>query len=260
LKAQAIAKSSYDQRASAARVAVANVQVAEAAVHQAALDVEHAYVRAPISGRISRPEITVGNLVTAGPTAPLLTSIVSGDGIYADFEVDEPTYLNILRSQAAAGAEQAIPVELALQGDAGHTYNGTIYSFDNKIDTASGTIRARARFDNKDRTLVSGMFVTVKLGNQIDRNALLVPESAIGTDQNKRFVFVIDRSSKAAFREVVLGPGVDGEREVLSGLRAGDRVIVEGLQHIAAGAQVQAESRFADASRSAARQTAPNGF
>lgn len=254
LKAQAIAKSSYDQRASAARVAVANVQVAEAALHQAALDVEHAYVRAPISGRISRPEITLGNLVTAGSTAPLLASIVSGDGIYADFEVDEPTYLNIRRSQAAAGAEQAIPVELTLQGDPGHTYNGTIYSFDNKIDTGSGTIRARARFDNKDGTLISGMFVTVKLGNQIDHNALLVPEGAIGTDQNKRFVFVIDRSSKAAFREVVLGPGVDGEREVLSGLRAGDRVIIEGLQHIAAGAQVQAESRLADASsRSAAR-------
>ncbi len=247
LKAQAIAKSSYDQRASAARVAVANVQVAEAALHQAALDVEHAYVRAPISGRVSRPEITIGNLVTAGPTAPLLTSIVSGDGIYADFEVDEPSYLNILRSKNA-GAEQAIPVELALQGDPGHTYSGTIYSFDNKIDTGSGTIRARARFDNKDGTLVSGMFVTVKLGNQIDHNALLVPEGAIGTDQNKRFVFVIDRSSKAAFREVVLGSGVDGEREVLSGLHAGDRVIVEGLQHIAAGALVQTSRQVADAS------------
>ena len=254
LKAQAIANSSYDQRANAARVAVANVQVAEATLRQAALDVEHAYVKAPISGRISRPEITTGNLVTAGPTAPLLASIVSGDGIYADFEVDEPTYLNILRSQAVAGAEQTIPVELALRGDPGHAYSGTIYSFDNKIDTGSGTIRARARFDNKDGTLVSGMFVTVKLGNQIDHNALLVPESAIGTDQNKRFVFVIDRSSKAAFREVVLGPGVDGEREVLSGLRAGDRVIVEGLQHIAAGAQVQTANQVADASpRSAAR-------
>jgi multidrug efflux system membrane fusion protein len=256
LKAQAIAKSSYDQRANAARVAAANVQVAEATLRQAALDVEHAYVKAPISGCISRPEITIGNLVTAGPTAPLLASIVSGNGIYADFEVDEPTYLNILHSQAAAGAEQAIPVELALRGDSGHVYSGTIYSFDNKIDTGSGTIRARARFDNKDGTLVSGMSVTVKLGNQIDHNALLVPEAAIGTDQNKRFVFVIDRSSKAAFREVVLGSGVDGEREVLSGLRAGDRVIVEGLQHIAAGAQVQASSQVADASpRITARQT-----
>jgi multidrug efflux system membrane fusion protein len=254
LKAQAIAKSGYDQRANAARVAAANVQVAEATLRLAALDVEHAYVKAPISGRISRPEITIGNLVTAGATAPLLASIVSGDGIYADFEVDEPTYLNILRSQAAAGAEQAIPVELALQGVPGHAYSGTIYSFDNKIDTGSGTIRARARFDNKDGTLVAGMFVTVKLGNQIDHNALLVPEGAIGTDQSKRFVFVIDRSSKAAFHEVVLGPSVNGEREVLSGLRAGDRVIVEGLQHIAAGAQVQTESRFADASpRSVAR-------
>ena len=254
LKAQAIAQSAYDQRVNAARVAVANVQVAEAALRQAALDVEHAYVRAPISGRISRPEITIGNLVTAGPTAPLLASIVSTDGIYADFEVDEPTYLNLMRSRAAnQTTELAVPVELTLQGDAGHVYRGTIYSFDNKIDTGSGTIRARARFDNQDGALISGMFATVKLGSQIDHGALLVPEAAIGTDQSKRFVFVIDAASKAAFREVVLGPGVDGEREVQRGLRAGDRVIVDGLQHVAPGAVVQTSTQIADAApRSAA--------
>lgn len=254
LKAQAIAQSAYDQRVNAARVAIANVQVAEAALRQAALDVEHAYVRAPISGRISRPEITIGNLVTAGPTALLLASIVSTDGIYADFEVDEPTYLNLMRSRVAnQTTEQAVPVELTLQGDAGHVYRGTIYSFDNKIDTGSGTIRARARFDNKDGALISGMFATVKLGSQIDHGALLVPEGAIGTDQNKRFVFVIDAASKAAFREVVLGPGVDGEREVLHGLHAGDRVIIDGLQHVAPGAVVQTATQIAEASpRSAA--------
>jgi len=247
LKAQAIAQSAYDQRANAARVAEANVQVAQAALRQAALDVEHAYVRAPISGRISRPEITIGNLVTAGPTAPLLASIVSTDGIYADFEVDEPTYLKLVRSKATAG-DTTIPVELSLQGDTAPIVKGVIESFDNKINTGSGTIRARARFDNKDGALISGMFVTVKLGSQIDHGALLVPEGAIGTDQNKRFVFVVDAASKAAFREVVLGPGVDGEREVLHGLRAGDRIIVEGLQHIAAGAPVQASRQVADAS------------
>ena len=176
------------------------------------------------------------------------------DGIYADFEVDEPTYLKLVRNRATnQTAEQAVPVELTLQGDSAHVYSGTIYSFDNKIDTGSGTIRARARFDNKDGALISGMFVTVKLGSQIDQNALLVPEGAIGTDQNKRFVFVVDAASKAAFREVVLGPGIDGQREVLRGLRAGDRVIVDGLQHIAAGAPVQASVQVADASpRSAA--------
>ena len=253
LKAQAIAKSAYDQRANAARVAQANVQVAQAALRQAALDVEHAYVRAPISGRISRAEITIGNLVTAGPTAPLLASIVSTDGIYADFEVDEPTYLKLARARAAAPtSEQTIPVELTLQGDSSAAYKGVIESFDNKINTGSGTIRARARFDNKDGALISGMFVTVKLGSQMDRNALLVPEGAIGTDQNKRFVFVVDAASKAAFREVVLGPGFDGEREVLRGLRAGDRVIVDGLQHIAAGSPVQASTQIANAAPRAA--------
>lgn len=247
MKAQAIAQSAYDQRVNAARVAEANVQIAQAALRQSSLDVEHAYVRAPISGRISRAEITIGNLVTAGPTAPLLASIVSTDSVYADFQVDEPTYLKLTRAKAATG-EQAIPVELTLQGDAATSYKGVIESFDNKIDTGSGTIRARARFDNKDGALISGMFVTVKLGSQIDHGALLVPEGAIGTDQNKRFVFVVDADSKAAFREVVLGPGVDGEREVLRGLRAGDRVIVDGLQHIVVGAPVQANARVADAS------------
>jgi multidrug efflux system membrane fusion protein len=148
LKAQAIAQSAFDQRANAAQVAVANVQVAEATLRQAALDVEHAYVRAPISGRISRPEITIGNLVTAGSTAPLLTSIVSTDGIYADFEVDEPTYLKLVRTQGITlTAEQAVPVELTLQGDNAHVYNGTIYSI--MAPSTALTIKSipvRARF------------------------------------------------------------------------------------------------------------------
>jgi membrane fusion protein, multidrug efflux system len=125
-------------------VAQANVQVAHAALRQAALDVEHAYVRAPTAGRISRAEITIGNLVAAGPTAPLLASIVSTDGTYADFEVDEPTYLKLARAQAAAPtSEQTNPVDLTLQGDSGAAYKGVINSFDNKINTGLGTIRAR---------------------------------------------------------------------------------------------------------------------
>src|ERR1700733_6129701 len=156
MDAQAVARDFYDQRAKAKGAAVAAIQAAQAELTQARLDVDHAYVKAPISGRAGRAEITVGNLVQAGANAPLLTSIVSDDGIYADFEVDEQTYLRSIHDHATtAGQEQCIPVELTVQGD-DHTYDGMIDSFDNRISTGTGTIRARARFANADRSLVPG--------------------------------------------------------------------------------------------------------
>lgn len=247
IKANAIARSMYDQRVSAEKVAVANVAVAEAVLRQAAIDVDHAYVKAPISGRISRPEITVGNLVQASPNAPLLASIVSNEGIYADFEVDEQTYLS-LRSQAAgAQAEQQLPVEMTLQGKSDHVFKGTLYSFDNKIDAGSGTIRARARFANADGSLVPGMFVSVKLSAGERDHALMVPERAVASDLDKKLVYVVGHANKAELRVVKLGAEVAGQREVVSGLKSGDRVIIDGLQHIAAGAPVVADNQVADA-------------
>jgi membrane fusion protein, multidrug efflux system len=239
--AQAVAQDFYDQRANANGVSQAAIQSAEAALTQAKVDVDHAYVKAPISGRVSRAEITVGNLVQVGPTAPLLTSIVSNDGIYADLEVDERTYLQSIRSHAAtANEESRIPVELRLPGDE-RVYQGTIESFDNKIDTGSGTIRARARFDNADGSLVPGMFATVRLASAANNNVLLVPEDAVGNDQSKRFVYVVGRDSKAAFREVSLGQDVDGKRVVLSGLKPGEHFIVAGLQRVQPGSTVAAQ-------------------
>ena len=138
--------------------------------------------------------------------APLLTSIVSNDGIYADFDVDEQTYVQSIHAHADTQAEQQkIPVELTLSGDSGHVYKGFIQSFDNRISTGSGTIRARARFENADGALVPGMFAAVRLANADDSSVLLVPERAIGTDQSKKFLFVVDKEDKAAFREVTLG-------------------------------------------------------
>jgi multidrug efflux system membrane fusion protein len=233
IKSSAIAQRQYDERANAKRVADAAVQAAEAELLQAKVDIDYAYVKAPITGRLSRPEITLGNLVQSGPNAPVLTSIVSNDGIYADFEVDEQAYLETVRSDAdTAEKEHRIPVQMAVQGQGGREYKGTIYSFDNRINTASGTIRARARFDNADGSLVPGMFVSVKLGSSMRSNALLVPERAIGNDQNKKFVFVVGADSKAAYREVALGEHIGADRIVVSGLHAGDRVIVDGLQHV----------------------------
>ena len=238
----AIALQTYDQSANAAAVANASIQGASATLAQARLDVDRAYVKAPISGRVSRAEITLGNLVQVATGAPLLTSIVSDDGIYADFDVDEQTYIRNIHAHAGTqAAEQKIPVELTLSGNSGQSYKGFIQSFDNRISTGSGTIRARARFENADGALVPGMFVSVRLANAEDSSVLLVPERAIGTDQSKKFLFVVDKDGKAAFREITLGESVDGQRVVRSGLRVGERVIVDGIQHIAPGALVQAQ-------------------
>lgn len=241
IKTQAIAASLYDSRVNAQRVAQANILGAEADLKDAKLDLEHAYVRAPISGRVSRAELTVGNLVQTSPgTPPLLTSIVSLDSVYADFEVDESTYIKSIRAHAnTREKERQIPVELTVQGDTGHTYKGTIHAFDNRINPSSGTIRARARFANDDGTLVPGMFAAIKLASASENNAILVPSRAIGNNQSKKFVYVANDENKVAYREVTLGQQVDGQRIVLTGLQGGERVIVDGLQYLRPDMPVQ---------------------
>jgi membrane fusion protein, multidrug efflux system len=239
-KANWLSQETFDQRVNADEVAKAAVQSAQAALESAQINLDYAYVKAPISGRVSRAEITVGNLV-GSPTAapPVLTSIVSDNSVYADFEVDEQTYLNNVRNYGQSHAEQQkISVDVVVRGDVDHVCRGHIYSFDNRIDNGSGSIRARARFENADGGLIPGMFVSVRMGNGAIDDALLVPESAIGNDQSKRFVFVVGDDNKAEYRVVALGPQVDGNRVVLTGLKAGDRVILDHLQRLAPGAPV----------------------
>jgi multidrug efflux system membrane fusion protein len=239
IAAQAISRAYYDQRVNAEGVADASITSAEAELATAKVDLDHAYVKAPIDGRVSRAELTVGNVVQSGANAPLLTSIVSNDGIYADFDVDEQTYLEAERAHATTvSKEREIPVELTIPGDTSHVYGGRVESFDNSISTGTGTIRARARFSNADGTLVPGMFVSVRLASARNTNAILVPEAALGNDQSKRYVFVVDRGNHADYRAVALGEEVGGERVVTSGLRDGDRVIVNGLQKVQPGALV----------------------
>lgn len=253
-KAGAIALQSYDQAANASAVADAAIGSAQATLTQARLDVDHAYVKAPISGRVSRAEITAGNLVQSQTNAPLLTSIVSNNGIYADFDVDEQTYMRGIHAAAGTAAEQkTIPVVLTLPGDDGRVYKGFIESFDNHIDTGSGTIRARARFENKDGALVPGMFVSVRMANATDSDVLLVPERAVVSDQSKHFVFV-DDGGRAVSREVTLGATVGAARVVASGLSRGDRVIVDGIQHIQPGVAVAATDVSARVSNKVAAQ------
>jgi multidrug efflux system membrane fusion protein len=251
---QTLTQREFDQRNNASRVADAAVQTAEAELTRARLDLEHAHVVAPISGRASRPEITVGNLVQAGAGAPLLTTIVANDTIYAGFEVDEQTYVESVRGTAnERDQERRIPVQLTLPGDKGPVYRGTIYSFDNRIDPASGTIRARAKFDNTDGALLPGMFVTVKLAEGAERKELLIPERALGFDQSKKFVYVVGADNKVAYREVELGKQVQSQRVVLKGVQAGDRVVVDGVQRLRPNAVVVAEEAKLDTDLLAAK-------
>jgi membrane fusion protein, multidrug efflux system len=249
IKNNTLSMETYDQRTNADEVAQAAISSAKALLETAQINLDYAYVKAPISGRISRAEITLGNLVGSPTTAPqLLASIVSDNGVYADFDVDEQTYLNAVHNYGQTQeAEQKIPVDVVVRGDEANVTHGHILSFDNRINTGSGTIRARARFDNADDRLIPGMYVAVRMGSGMLDDALLVPESAIGNDQSKRFVFVVGDGQKAEYRAVQLGPQVDGNRVILTGLKAGDRVILDHLQRLAPGAVVvpQADSRSA---------------
>ena len=227
--AKLVSQSVYDSALSAHQVAQADVKQAEAALNQAKLDLEYAHITAPISGRVGRAELTVGNVVEAGVNAPVLTQIVANDKLYAEFNVDEATYVQLARNNQNI---QSMPVELSLAGDEAATYEGNIYAFDNRLDTNSGTIRARAIFDNKDGALTAGMFANVRLGSAEKVKVLLVPERAIGTNQSKKYVLVVDENNTANYREVMLGDHYEGQRIVQVGVNAGEKIIVNGLSHV----------------------------
>jgi membrane fusion protein, multidrug efflux system len=240
VRTNVIPKRLRDERLSARDMANAAVASARAQAQQARLDVEHAYVKAPISGQVGRAEITVGNVVEADNSARLLTTIVSRDAMYADFEVDEKTYLQAIRGIGNdVRGVRAIPVKLTLRGDASHTYDGFIHAFDNQISGSSGTIRARALFANSDGSLMVGMFASVEMGSNGTDESILIPERAISTDQSKKFVYIVGEGNKVAYREVMLGAAMQGKRVIISGLSAGEKVIVDGLQHIRPDAVVE---------------------
>lgn len=232
VKTEAISKKIFDERQSRARVEKSQMDSAQAQLKQAQIDLDYAYVKAPISGRVSRAEITEGNLIQAN-AAPVLTTIVSNQGIYADFDVDEQTYLQDIYSVARdTEAQVKVPVEMVLKSGNGQPYKGVIQSFDNKIDPKSGTIRVRAYFENNDQSLLPGMFVNVRLGGTGSDNALLISEKAIGTDQNRKFVYVVGDGNKVVYREIRPGSSINGHRVVLAGLKPGEKVITDGIMKI----------------------------
>lgn len=234
-----VSKSVLDERVSDHTVAVSRVNSAKAKLAQAEIDLNYAYVKAPISGRLSRAEITVGNLVEAGPNAPVLTTIVATDGIYADFDVDERSYLRYVHELAKDGGKVSnLLVELMIDAGELRTYLGHIHSFDNRIDPATGTIRARAIFSNEDGSLLPGMFAEVRLGGSKVQELVLLNPGDIGTDQDRKFVYLIGEDGKVAYREVSLGATVDGKRVITRGLETGDQVILGGLMKVRPGVPV----------------------
>ena len=203
-------------------------------------------MRAPVSGRVGRLEVTAGNLVAAGPGAPVLTTLVSVSPIYASFDADEQVVARALRalpSGANARAQlERIPVQMGTATSNDTRFEGRLQLIDNQVDAKSGTIRVRAVFDNKDGSLTPGQFARLRMGQPKTSPALLVNERAVGTDQSKKFVMVVGADNKAMYREVTLGANVNGLRIVTSGLSASERIIVNGLQRIRPGALVAPQS------------------
>lgn len=231
IEAKAISKEEFETRRAATAQGNAAVRAAQAAVTAAQLDLQFTRVRAPIDGRAGRAMATVGNLAQADQT--LLTTLVSQDPVHVYFEADEQTYLRY--QQLARDGERADarnPVRVGLANEQGYPHAGTLDFTDNRIDPATGTIRARAVLANPDRAFTPGLFARVQIEGTGEFRALLVDDKALLTDQDRKYVYVLGAQNKAERRDVVLGAQIGGARVVRSGLKPGDKVIVSGVQKI----------------------------
>ncbi|MDR2297341.1 MAG: efflux RND transporter periplasmic adaptor subunit [Comamonas sp.] len=242
---RAIAQKEYDERVNARREADANLRAAQAALQTAKLNLGYTQVKAPVSGRVGRIEVTVGNLVSSGAGAPVLTTLVSVDPMYASFDADEQIVAQALQGLQSASQGRStralietIPVQMGVGTSGGTPYVGHLQLIDNQVDAKSGTVRVRAVFGNVDGTLMAGQFARIRMGQPQTTQAVLINERAVGTDQSKKFVLVIGEGNKAEYREVQLGAPVDGLRVVTSGLKAGERIVVNGLQRVRPGVVV----------------------
>ncbi|WHQ73901.1 efflux RND transporter periplasmic adaptor subunit [Pantoea sp. Lij88] len=229
---QAISREAWEQRRSAASQAQADVLAAEAAVDMAQLNLDFTRVTAPIDGRASRAMITAGNLVTAGDSASVLTTLVSQQQMYVYFDVDENTFLNYQAMARQGQQRHALPVEIALVGEQGFPHQGKIDFLDNQLTASTGTIRMRALLDNQQRQFTPGLFARVRLPGSAQFEAVLIDDKAVLTDQDRKYVYVVDGEGKAQRRDIQPGAMIDGLRIVKSGLQSGDRVIIAGLQKV----------------------------
>ncbi|GAB3285601.1 efflux RND transporter periplasmic adaptor subunit [Parahaliea aestuarii] len=227
LDGKAISREQHEQRDAARAAAEAAVNAAEAALESARLDLQYTTVEAPISGRVGRALVTRGNLAGANETQ--LTTLVSVDPMYVYFESDQQTLLN---SRELVDSHTRPEVRIGLAGEDGLPHRGRLDFIDNRLNSQSGTIQFRAVVDNPDGRFRAGQFARVEMPVEHAHAALLVDRKAVLTDQDRRFVYVVDGQNRALRREVEPGREVDDRVVILSGLAAGDRVIVNGLQRV----------------------------
>ena len=228
----AIAQREWDERQQARQEAEANVLVARADLRAAQLNLDYTAVRSPLAGRVSRPEIHAGNLIPAGAGAPVLTEVVSDDPLFIDFDVNERAFRRYL---ARGAGDKSILVAVGLDGDDGFPRQATLRAIDTHVDPSTGTARARAVLTKTDALLKPGMYARIRIGVPGDTPAVLVPDRAVGNDQHKNFVMAVGAGKRAVYREVDVGPLVDGLRVVRAGLKGGESVVMDGLQRVKAG-------------------------
>ncbi len=235
----AISKQTFDQRTQTQRTAAATVQAQEAAVAQAKLDLQFTELRAPVSGRIGDRQVSVGNYVVGGTGASptLLAIIVSTDPIYFEFTFDETSFLRYQRLLNGADTSGST-VDLKLIDDKGWPYHGKMDFLNNVVDRATGTIRGRAVFENAKDLFRPGMFGRVRVAASQPYQALTVPDTAIGSEQTQKFVYVVGPENVVQVRPVVLGPLDGAQRVIKSGLKPDDVVVVNGLMRVRPGVKV----------------------
>jgi RND family efflux transporter MFP subunit len=246
LQRKVLSEKVFDDRESVQREAESLARIAEAKVQAAQLDLTYTQIVAPVAGRIGRTLVTPGNYIggaggSAASSATTLATIVSQDPIYAYFdmtEADALKYKRLAASQTTAAAKADTRVEAALPDDTGYPHVGRIDFVDNRLDGATGSLRARAVFENKDRLFTPGQFVKLRLQGSANAVATLVPDEAIGSDQGNRYVVVVGADDIPTRRAVVLGPVVEGLRVVRSGVTADDWIVIKGLTRVRPGQKV----------------------
>ena len=255
---RAVSQRDLDTRLNGQREAEANLRAAQAALQLARLNLGYTQVRAAVTGRVGRLQVTVGNLVAAGPGAPVLTSLVSIDPIYASFNADEGVVSRALKAVSNGSPAdrqiERIPVRMTT-GGADVSHEGKLQLIDNQVDASSGTVRVRAVFANPDGRLMPGQFARLQMGQAKTEPAIVVHERALGTDQDKRFVLVVDGDNRVVYRPVTVGPSVGSLRIVTGGVTHGERVVVNGLQRVRPGALVQPETVPMDTATSKPRDS-----
>jgi RND family efflux transporter MFP subunit len=243
VQTSAVSEQVVDQRRQALQAARAAETQADGALKAAQLNVEFTHVVAPITGRVSRHLVTPGNLVQGSEgSATLLTSIVSLDPIYIYFDVDEATYLKNnklwFEGKRPSSRDTANPVQVTLTGETKPSHEGKMDFLDNRLDVSTGTLRSRAIIPNHDLSILPGQFGRVRLIGSSPYEALLLPDTAIATDQSRKIVFVVKDDDTVEARAVELGPLDEGLRVVRTGLKPDDRVIIDGIQRARVGAKV----------------------